>query len=156
MIFVRISRRRLGTDTAGRALTAGLVDGELEEELREIDHAGVLVHDDKSAGAHHGADGDQVIVVDRSIDEGSGDTSAGRSAGLSRLELLAVRDAAADVLDDFAEGGAHRDLDETGVGDLAAESEDLRALGLLGSHRGEPLGALQDDLRRRSRRSRRC
>ena len=36
-----------------------------QEELGDIHHAVVLVHDDHAAGAHHGADGDQVVVVDR-------------------------------------------------------------------------------------------
>ena len=75
----------------------------------------VLVHDDQAAGAHHGADGDQVVVVDRDIDLLSRDTAAGRAAGLGRLELLAVRDAAADLLDDFAQGGAHGDFHQAGV-----------------------------------------
>jgi hypothetical protein len=53
----------------------------------------------------------------------AGNAAAGGSAGLRGLELLAVRDAAADVLDDLAQRGAHRDLDKAGVVDLAAERE---------------------------------
>ena len=140
-------KHALGTDTAGRALAAGLIDGEVEEEARDIDHAVVLVHDDQTAGAHHRADGDQVVIVDRRVDQACGDAAAGRTAGLRSLELSAVRDAAADLFDDLAERGAHRDLHKTGVGDLAAEREDLRALRLFGTHGREPVGALQDDLR---------
>ena len=66
------------------------------------------------------------------------DTSAGRTAGLCRLELLAVRDTAADLLDDFAQGGTHRNLDQTGVVDFAAQGEDLGALGFFGTHGSEP------------------
>ena len=135
---------------AGGALAAGLVDGEVEEELGHVDHAGVLVHDDEAAGAHHGADGDEVVVIDLGIDEARGDAAAGRTAGLGSLEGLAVGDAAADLIDDVPERGAHGDLDQTGVVDLAAQCEDLGALGALGAHGGEPLGALEDDLGQRS------
>ena len=75
------------------------------------------------------------------------DAAAGRTAGLSRFELLAVGDTAADLFDDLAQGGAHGDLDQTGVVDLAAESKDLGALGLLGAHAGKPVRTLEDDLR---------
>ena len=74
------------------------------------------------------------------------DTAAGGTAGLGSLKLLSVRNAAADLLDYLAQRGAHGDLHQTGVPDLAAQGEYLGALGLLGTHRGEPLGAVQDDL----------
>ena len=135
------------TDTARRALAAALVDREVEEEARDVDHAGRVVHDDHTAGAHHSADLDQVVIIDRQIEILRRDAAAGRTAGLNGLKLSAVRDAAADVIDDLAERGAHRDLNEAGVDDLAAECEDLGALALLGAHGGEPLCALQNDLR---------
>ena len=131
-----------GTDTARCALTAGFVHGEFEEELGKVHHTGVFVHDDQTAGAHHGACLDEVVVVDRGIDEGSRETSAGRTAGLGSLELLAVRNAAADLLYDLTQGGAHRDFHKTGVLDLAAECEHLGALGGFGTHGGEPIRAL--------------
>ena len=46
---VKDLKKSLHTDTAGSALSAGLVNRELKEELRNIDHTGVLVHDDKTA-----------------------------------------------------------------------------------------------------------
>ena len=75
----------------------------------------VLVHDDQAAGAHHGADGDQVVIVDGGIDQLSGDAAAGGAAGLGSLELLAARHAAADFLHDFPQGGAHGDFHQAGV-----------------------------------------
>ena len=77
---------------------------------------------------------DQVVIVDRNIEMLSRDTSAGRTAGLCRLELLAVRDAAADLFDYLTERGSHGNLHQTGVVDLAAQREYLGALGLLGTH----------------------
>ena len=74
------------------------------------------------------------------------DAAAGGTAGLSRFEFLAVGDAAADLFDDLPEGGAHGDFHQAGVLDLAAQSEDLGAFGLLGAHGGEPVRTLQDDL----------
>ena len=40
-------------DAAGSAFAAGFVEGEFEEELRDVDHTVVLVHHDHAAGAHH-------------------------------------------------------------------------------------------------------
>ncbi len=39
----------LGADAAGDALAAGLVHAELQEELGDVHHAVVLVHDDEAA-----------------------------------------------------------------------------------------------------------
>ena len=40
------------------ALTAGLVNSKLKEELSHINHTVVFVHNDKTTTTHHGADGD--------------------------------------------------------------------------------------------------
>ena len=90
---------------------------------------------------------DQVVIVHGGIQQGLGQAAAGRTAGLDGLELLAVGAAAADVVDDGAQGGAHGNFHQTGVVDLAAQSEHLGALGLLGAHGGIPVGAVEDDLR---------
>ena len=73
-------------------------------------------------------------------------TSAGRSAGLCRFEFFAVGNAAADLLNDLAEGCSHGNFHETDVCDLSAECKDLGALGSLGSDGGIPLGSSADDL----------
>ena len=140
-------KKTLGTYTAGSTLTAGLINGELKEELSHVNHTGVLIHYDKTARAHHTADGNKVVIVYLGIDKGSRDTSAGGTAGLCSLELLAVGNTAADVVDDLAKGSTHGDLNKTGVLDLTAEREYLSTLGSLSTHRGEPLYAVKDDLR---------
>ena len=133
-------------DAAGRTLAAGLVHGEFEEELRDGDHAVVLIHDDHAAGAHHRSGRREAFVVDGDVQVLLGEAAAGGAAGLDGLELLAALDAAADVVDDLAERRAHRDFDEADVVDLAGEGEDLGTLGLLGADGGEPRRALgQDD-----------
>ena len=56
-----------GANPAGGTLTAGLIHGKLQEELRDIYHTGIFVHNDQTAGAHHGADGDQVVIIDGNV-----------------------------------------------------------------------------------------
>ena len=63
------------------------------------------------------------------------------------LELTATLDATADFVDDVAQGGAHRNLNQTDVVDLTGQSEHLGALRLLGTDAGKPVGALGDDNR---------
>ena len=85
------------------------------------------------------------VVVDRGVEERFGEASAGRTAGLHRLEALAVRDAAADVEDHLAQRRAHGHFDQARVAHLAGQGEDLGALALLGADGGEPVGPVQDD-----------
>ena len=143
--LVEIVEKLAAADTAGRALTAALVDREVEVELGDIDHAVGLVHDDQAAGTHDRADLREVLVVDRSVEELGRNDTARRTARLSRLELVATADAAADIEDDFAERRTHGNFDEAGVVDLAGKSEDLCTLRGLGADLAEPLGALVDD-----------
>ena len=123
----------LGADAARRALAAALFLRELEEEAGDVDHAGVLVHDDDAAGAHDGAELLQGGVVDGHVEVLLGDAAAGRTAELRGLVRLAARDAAADLVDELAELHADRDLDEAGVLHVAAEREHLGALAALGT-----------------------
>ena len=67
-----------------------------------------------------------------------GYAAAGRAAGLCGLELLAVRDTAADIVYDLSERRTHRDLDQSGMIYLAAQCKHLCAFGFLGTHRGKP------------------
>lgn len=71
-----------------------------------------------------------------------GNASAGGAARLGSFEFLAVRHAAADFLDDFAQGGAHRDFNQAGMLDFAAEREYLGALGFFRANRIKPIRAL--------------
>ena len=75
-----------GADPTGRTFSAGLVDREFQEELCDIDHTVVLVHDDQSARTHHRTDRDQRIVIHRRIDQRSRDS--GRNYFSGRLDSL--------------------------------------------------------------------
>ena len=72
--------------------------------------------------------------------------AAGGSAELGGLEFLSLGDAAADVIDDGAQGRSHRDFHEADVVDVAGEREDLRPLALFGADAGVPGAAAEDDL----------
>ena len=143
--LIEVVEKLTTADTAGRALTAALIDREVEVELGDIDHAVGLVHNDQAAGTHDRADLGEVLVVDRSVEELGRNNTARRTARLSSLKLVAAADAAADIEDDFAERRAHGNFDKTGVVDLTGKSEDLGTLRSLGTDLAEPLGALVDD-----------
>ena len=63
------------------------------------------------------------------------------------LKLPSVGHAAADVVDDLADGDAHGHFDQPAAADLAGQGEDLGALALFGAQRGERRGAVADDPR---------
>ena len=127
-----------GADAAWSTFTAGFFYSEFQEEFCDIYHTVGFIHNDQTAGTHHGADGDEVVVIDRDIKVLCRDTSAGRAAGLCCFELLAIRDAAADLFDDLAQSGTHWDLYEAGVVDLAAQRKYLGSFGLLSAHGSKP------------------
>src|SRR5699024_6534017 len=118
---------------------AGLFHGEFQEELGDVHHTVILIHNDQTAGTHHGTDGKQVVIVNGDVEMLSRNTSAGRTAGLCRLEFLSVGNSAADLLDNLPQGGSHRDLHQTGIVNLSAQSEYLGSLGLFSAHGREPL-----------------
>ncbi|OPZ46054.1 MAG: hypothetical protein BWY94_00921 [Actinobacteria bacterium ADurb.BinA094] len=134
-----------GAEAAGDALAAALVLGELEEETRQVDHAGLVVDHDHAAGADDGAGRGQRLVVDRRVEQAGRHAAAGGAAELDGLELAAVLDAAADVEDDLAQGGAHRHLGEAAVDQFAGEAEGLGAAAVLGAELVVLGGAVGDD-----------
>ena len=135
----------LGADTAWRALAAALVADKRHIEVSHIDSAVIFVHNDRAAGTHHGSTGNEGVIVDRGIEVFLGQAAAGRTAGLDGFEGFSARDAAADIIDKGAEGGSHRDFDETNVVDLAAEGEYLGAFAAFGAVSGIGSGAFAED-----------
>ena len=67
--------------------------------------------------------------------------------GLDGFETFIILDAAADVVDDLAQGQPKGNLDQTGMFDIPGQSEGLGALGFLSAHAGVPFWSAQDDLR---------
>ena len=134
------------SDPAGCAFPAGFVYCELQEKLCDIHHTGVLVHNDQTAGAHHGTDGDQIVIVYGHIQMFRRDTSAGGPAGLGRLELLPAGNASADLFHDLPQCSSHGYLHQPGVVDLSAQSEYFGSLGLFRSHGREPFRPVYNNL----------
>ena len=62
------------------------------------------------------------------------------------FKFLTVGNAATDFFNDFAQGCTHGNFNETGIGDLTTESKYFGTLGFFGTHRGEPIGTIVDDL----------
>ncbi len=145
--FIEHLVQALGTNPAGCTFAAALVHGKFQEELCNIHHAVVFVHDNQSARAHHRADRNQIIIVNRDIIVLCGNTAAGRSAGLCRLKFLAVGNSAADFFNHLTQGCTHRDFHQTGVVDFSAERKDFCALGFFRTHGGEPFSAVADNQR---------
>ena len=73
-------------------------------------------------------------------------TTAGRSACLSSLKLLAVWNTATDILDDGTKCRTHRNFYKTCIVDLTIDSEYLCTFGLLCTHGSKPFSTIQDDL----------
>ena len=109
--IVEERKHLLGSFTAGNAFSAGFVLRETHEELRHSRHTGLLVHHDQAAGTDHRADTLQRVKIKRQVNHLLCEASAGRTADLDGLEVVRrdfaviVRDAAADLVDDFAERG---------------------------------------------------
>ena len=83
-----------GADTAGGALTAGFVADKFHIELSHIHYAVVFIHNDGTAGAHHGALCHQVIKINGFVQIFSSQRATGRTTSLNGLDVLAVGDAA--------------------------------------------------------------
>ncbi len=132
-------------DSTRHTLAAGFGRGELEEELGKLDHAGIFVHHNHAAGAHHRADFLQRVEINGRVQRFDAQAAAQRSASLHGFELLALENAAADVKDDLAQRNAHGHFHQAGVVDLASEGEDGRALAALGANAAKPVRSLQDD-----------
>src|SRR5699024_10613604 len=98
-------------------------------------------------GAHDSAWLIDILICNRGIDKICRDTSAGGTAHLNSLELLVVLDAAADIVDNFAESHSHGNLDQTALLDLAGKSEYLGTVGLLRALGREGFSAVGDDPR---------
>ena len=77
----------LGADPAVVTLTAGFVAGEVQEVSRHVNHTGIFVHNDHTAGAYNRAGLVDIFVCNRRVDQACRNTAAGWSAHLHRFEL---------------------------------------------------------------------
>ena len=131
---------------AGSAFAAGFRLRKVQEELSNVNHAGVLIHNNQTAAAHHSTGSNQGIVINRQIEHAFRQAAAGRTADLYSLKLFAVGNAAANIINNLAHGNAHRHLCQTGVIDFAGQSENLGALGFFGTQLAVPVCTVNDNL----------
>ncbi|MBA7684330.1 hypothetical protein ES703_92723 [subsurface metagenome] len=136
--FREHSEQVLGAHPARCAFSARFIVGKFEEVPGDIHHARVLVHDDHTAGTHDGPGFGKFFEINRKLDKLLRETPARRAAGLDRLEFLAVRNAAADVVYDILQGNAHRHFDEAGPVDFSSQGEGLGPPTLFCAVPGEP------------------
>ena len=135
-----------GSGAAGDALAARFFHAKLHEKPGKVDHVGVLIHDDHAARAHHRAELGEGLVVDGRVEKFGRDAPAGRTSGLHGFDRAFAR-SASELLNDLAEGHAHRNLDQPGPANRARQGEDLGSLAFRGADRGEPIAAFLDDRR---------
>ena len=132
---------------ARRALAARLVLVEVQQVLRRPHHAGRLVHHDDAGRAEHRSRLRDVVEAGRDVELIGQQDRHRRPAGDDRLQRAAVADAAGVLEDQLLQRRLHRRFEDAGLLDVAADAEQLRPAVLLGTERGEPLGAVQQDRR---------
>ena len=84
----------------------------------------------------------RLLIIDGGIQISCGDHTTGRSTGLNRFKLMAVFEAAANLIDDLPEGSPHGYFNQTDIANLTCQSKDLGALTLFRANRAKPVGAI--------------
>ena len=111
----------LGAFAAKHAFAARFVLRELHEEPGDLDHAGLFVHHDETAGTDHGPHLAQVVKIHRQVEVFLGQATAGGTADLYGLEAVlaefavVIGHAFAHAEHDFAQRRAERHLDKARV-----------------------------------------
>ena len=127
---------------ARHAFSAGFILREIHEEPGNLNHTGLVIHDNQSAGSDHGSDLLQRIEIKRDIQLLLCQTSAGRTADLYSLEFGPASHTSADIKDNLAKGCSHGNFDQTGILDLAGQGKCLGARAVLRSDGAIPCSAL--------------
>ena len=107
-----------GTFPAGDAFSAAFTLDEIHKKFSDIHHAGIFIHDDQSAGTHHGADFNQRLIIDLDLQVLFGDAAPAWTADLDRFEFLIIWNTTADFEDNITDSGSHGNFDQTGQIDL--------------------------------------
>src|SRR3954447_2196324 len=113
-------------DAARRALAARLVHVELRDAERKLDDAGAIVE----RGDHSGADEEALLAervrIELRVELARDHHRERRASDHHCLQLAAVRDAAADVVDQMTHGDAVRRLVDARLRDVAGKAEEPR------------------------------
>src|SRR5579863_2279603 len=135
---------------ARRALAAAFVLVEIGDAGDRADQVGRLVHHDHGRGAEAGTQFAQAVEIHRRIDDLLGRHHAHRrAAGDHRLQIVpAAANAAAMLLDQFAERNAHRFFDVAGPLDMTGYAKQLGADVVRPANGGKPRRPAPQDIRR--------
>ena len=106
-------------EPAGEAFAARFVLAKGDEHPDQVDDGRIFVAHDDAARAEHRAGLLHLVKIDVECEAFESDDATERAARLEELHLLAVWDAAADLLDDLTHGHAHLDLVDAGIGNVA-------------------------------------
>ena len=136
-------------DAAGRALAARLLGAELHGEAGHAGHVDGVVEDHDAAVADHRADRGERLVVDGDVEAAHRQVGAERTADLHGPHRTTRGRAAAEPLDQLAQGDAERGLDDAAPRDVAGQLEDARAPGAPDAVLGVGLRAVGQDPRHR-------
>ena len=134
-----------GALAARGALAAGFAVVEAVDDLQRAHHARVFVHDDDTGRTEKGTDLAHGVEVHAHVDLVRRQHGEGRAGRHDGLQLLAVLDAPGIVVDDLAQRHAHRQLEQPGPLDVAADPVDFGAGAALRADRLEPVRAVLDD-----------
>ena len=136
----------LGADAAWRALAAALVLEEFDEVERHCFHVVLVGKDHNSVGADEAAIFLQRAEIERDVGHGRGQDAARGAARQIALEDVAVGHATAKFVDQFARGDAGGREFDARILDAARHRKTAKAFALVAALRGEPVGALLDDV----------
>ena len=89
------------------------IGAELEREFGLLRHVDRVVEHDHAAMADHAAVLDELLVVERHVEQARRPVGAERAADLHRADRPAGGGAAAEALDQLAQGQAEGALDQT-------------------------------------------
>jgi len=138
--------RLAGADATGHALAARLVAEEAQDVRAGGEQVRALGDDHRSARAEHRADFLQRVERERRVELVRSEEVRGGAAGLERLQLGAVLDAAG-LVEQLAHGRAHRHQVDARMLDVARDAEVLEARLAVLALRLPPLSPTLDDHR---------
>ena len=137
----------VGAFAAGDAPAAALVLVELDGAQGELDDRYGLVEHHDAAGSEHGAGLGHLVEVEADIDLVGQEDGAGAAARDNSLQLLAVEDAAGDLVDGPLHVEPHRELVDAGALDMAGDAEEPRSAVPFRAELGVGLAAHEQDAR---------
>src|SRR5258708_7345433 len=134
----------VGSLAARRTFATRLVAIKLGHTQDGSDHTGILVHHDHGSGPSHGASRSHRFVIHRDIDLVSRQHRSRGATWHKGLELFIAQDAPAIlfIIDQRAKRRIDGQFVVTRLLDMTAQTEDARALALLGANRGVPFCAM--------------